>query len=211
MAPTRIRNDLHAVQAHMCVRTSFHQSAPPALESTVLSQCNTPVRGEKLLARFRSYTSIPRTYHSIAEGNLLLTGNVTNNLFQIVLLDMSRTLPGGEIPHLSVVSIVRQPYLRSNEEELAIMDEHAAVIAHVTVSDRHSDVQQYILTVIMIDDLGEHFPGVQEGIPLEEMVQTAITGNLIHVQSCPRPINQDGSASTLPPAPVPLVALLQPL
>ena len=61
------------------------------------------------------------------------------------------------------------------------MDEHTAVVAHIAVSDGHADVQQDILAILMVDDLGKHLPRMQEGITLEEVVQTAIAGDLVQL------------------------------
>ena len=94
-------------------------------------------------------------------------------------------MPRCEIPHLPVVAIVCQPHLGSNEEELATVNEHTAVVSHIAVPDGHADVQQDILAVLMVDDLGKHLPGMQEGITLEEVIQTAIAGDLIHLQIGP--------------------------
>jgi hypothetical protein len=45
------------------------------------------------------------------------------------------------------------------------------------MSDRHSNIDDDILCVWVVDDASQHLPGVEEGIALQEPVENAIPGN----------------------------------
>lgn len=58
------------------------------------------------------------------------------------------------------------------------MTQDTAIVAYVTVPDRHTNIEHYILAAFVVDELCQHLPGVQECISLEEVVETAIAGDL---------------------------------
>lgn len=46
------------------------------------------------------------------------------------------------------------------------------------MANRQSHINHNILAIGMVDDAGEHFPCVHEGVALKETVQNSISGNL---------------------------------
>lgn len=53
-----------------------------------------------------------------------------------------------------------------------------AVISHVAMSDGHSNIDHDILGVRVVNDAGQHLPGVEEGIALQKPIENTISGNL---------------------------------
>ena len=64
-----------------------------------------PIRGEQLLASLQTQASISGADDGIAEWNLILASNFSNNLLQIIVFYFSWPLPRGEVSHLSIISI----------------------------------------------------------------------------------------------------------
>jgi len=73
---------------------------------------------------------------------------------------------------------IRQPHLRPDQDDLAVIEDDAAVVAHIAVPHGHAHINQNVLAVRVVDDAGQHLPRVQEGVALEEVVEAAIAGDL---------------------------------
>lgn len=41
--------------------------------------------------------------------------------------------PGTKVPHFSVVSIICEPHLRANEQNLFVVHDHTAIVNHILV------------------------------------------------------------------------------
>ena len=55
---------------------------------------------------------------------------------QVVVLPLARLHPRCEVPQLAIVAVIREPHLWANEQDLAVVDDHAAVVYHVLVHHR---------------------------------------------------------------------------
>lgn len=73
---------------------------------------------------------------------------------------------------------IRQPHLRPDQDDLAVIEDDAAVVAHIAVPHGHAHINQNVLAVRVVDDAGQHLPRVQERVALEEVVEAAIAGDL---------------------------------
>lgn len=99
-------------------------------------------------------------------------------MLEVVFLDVPGTHPGGKIAHLSVVPIVREPHLWTYEEHFTVVDQNAAIITNTAMSYWHADIQEDVLAVWIVNYLGQHLPRMQESVTLQEVVETAIAGDL---------------------------------
>lgn len=77
-----------------------------------------------------------------------------------MILPLAMLHPRGEVPHLAVVTIVSKPHLRTDEEDLLVVDDNATVVDYVLVYDRHSEITKDIHCVFTRKNFGENFPGV---------------------------------------------------
>ena len=137
-----------------------------------------PVWCEKLFACLCTNTGIPCADYTISEWYLVLPSDIANDAFQVVVFDLSYSLPGGEKPHFSVVSIIRKPHLGSDEEDLLVVEHHTAIVPYISVSHWHANIDQNILTVGIFDDPCQHFPRMHEDVTFQKMIQTAISSDL---------------------------------
>jgi hypothetical protein len=114
----------------------------------------------------------------ISNLNALLAGNFCNHSRWDIFFDDSLTLPGREVTHLAIVTVIGEPDLRADHKNLLVEADYAAVIADVAVhdgpengellvtveraqrgkEDGHSNVEEDVLTVFMLEDLAEHLP-----------------------------------------------------
>ena len=65
-----------------------------------------------------------------------LASNGLHDAGQVVVLPLARLHPRCEVTQLAIVAIIRKPHLWANEEDLAIVDDHAAVVYHILVHHR---------------------------------------------------------------------------
>jgi len=49
--------------------------------------------------------------------------------------------PRSEITQFSIVSIVGKPHLRSNEKDLAVVDNHSTIVDYVLVNNGPGDIK----------------------------------------------------------------------
>lgn len=68
--------------------------------------------------------------------NTNLTSNALDRSWKIVIFSLTMFCPSREVAHLTVISVVRQPHLWPNKENLTIMDDDSAVIDDVLMNDR---------------------------------------------------------------------------
>lgn len=64
-------------------------------------------------------------------------------------------------------------YLRTDEQDLAIIEEDTAIVEDSSVQDRHPDIHQDIST--FHQKLGEDFPAVHRSVQLQKGIETIIT------------------------------------
>lgn len=64
-----------------------------------------PIRSEQLFACLNAQASITSANDRVAKWDLVLSGDFTHNLLQVIVLYFSRALPGDEMSELSVISI----------------------------------------------------------------------------------------------------------
>lgn len=65
-----------------------------------------------------------------------LPAHCMNDSREIVILDLPMLHPWSEVPHLSVVAVVREPHLRADVEDLPAVDDDSAVVDHILMHDR---------------------------------------------------------------------------
>lgn len=114
MTPTRVREDLHTIETHQDMWTS---------------------RREKLLAEFNSDTCIVCAYYAVAKGDLDLICDRLHNAWKIVVFPFMMLSPCCEMAEFAVVAIIRKPHLGTDEYDLAIVNNHTAVICDILVHD----------------------------------------------------------------------------
>jgi len=59
-----------------------------------------------------------------------------HNAGQVMVLPLARLHPRREVAQLAIVPVVREPHLWADEQYLAIVHDHAAVVYHVLVHHR---------------------------------------------------------------------------
>lgn len=92
-----------------------------------------PCRSEQLLTQLDSNTRILRANYAIPKRHLHLIGHRLNNPRQEMVLPLPMFLPRREVPQLAIVSVIGEPHLRADEEDLFVMNDNTAVIDHVLV------------------------------------------------------------------------------
>lgn len=65
--------------------------------------------------------------------------------------------------------------LRFDEQDAPVIDKHTTIEVAGTMQNWHAEVEEDVLTVLMVDDSAERAPGGFVEIQLEEMVLAAIT------------------------------------
>lgn len=58
-----------------------------------------------------------------------------NDPREIVVLDLSMLHPWGEVPHLPVVPVVREPHLRTDVDDFPAVDDDSAVVDHILMNN----------------------------------------------------------------------------
>jgi len=53
--------------------------------------------------------------------------------------------PRSKIAQLSIVSVIRKPHLRSNEKDLAVVNNHSAIVDDILVNDGPDDIEVIVL------------------------------------------------------------------
>jgi hypothetical protein len=95
---------------------------------------------EELLACLHANARVwGRKYH-VSNRYLGRALQLLDELRQVVLFVVLRSVPGNEVPHLTVVAIVGKVKLWSNEQDLAIQDYYTAVVPVVAVHDWHANI-----------------------------------------------------------------------
>lgn len=76
-------------------------------------------------------------------GLLFILGGITyllchslNYPWEVMILVLPMLLPWRKISQLSIISIIGEPHLGSDEQNLLIVDDHTAVIDNIFVDDR---------------------------------------------------------------------------
>lgn len=52
-----------------------------------------------------------------------------------MILALAVLCPRGKVPHFSIISVVREPHLRSNKENLSVINNNTTVIDNILVDD----------------------------------------------------------------------------
>ena len=79
-----------------------------------------------------------------------------------------------EVPAFAVVAVVGEEELRSDEEDLGVEKEDAAVVADAVVENRHAQVHEDVVRQVGEEERGQRFVAVQEGVLLQEVVLAAV-------------------------------------
>lgn len=64
-----------------------------------------------------------------------LAGDRLNHPREVVVLILAMLHPWREIPQFAIVSVVGHPHLRTNKEDLLVVDYHTAIIDYVFVDN----------------------------------------------------------------------------
>jgi len=71
----------------------------------------------------------------MTDGDGSLTSDFGDHLGEVEVLDLLRLLPRREPPQFAVVPVVGEPKLRSDEEDLLVEHDDAAVVDDILVDD----------------------------------------------------------------------------
>lgn len=152
--------------------------------------------GKELFAGFGSKSCLGGGDDGISEENVGLALGFLEDLGEVEQFDFSGTHPWGEVSHLSVVSIVGKPHLRSllwslasskryenhgytyNQQDLAVEQDGPGIISDVPVKDRKTDVDKDVMAALILQELAEHLQTVGVDIELVEVIQTRVTAYL---------------------------------
>jgi len=104
-----------------------------------------------------------------SERTTHLTRHVGDHLGEPELLGLLVLHPGREPPQLAVVAVVGEPHLGADEEDLAVVDDDAAVVDDILVDDGHADVDDHVEAVVALEDLDEDLPGVKVRVACERV------------------------------------------
>lgn len=81
--------------------------------------------------------------------------------FAALTFDISRfALPRREIPHLPIIPVLRKTLLGPDEQYFPVVGQDSTIVSDVLMTNWHANVKDNILTVFMVNDPREHFPGV---------------------------------------------------
>src|SRR3989338_4603985 len=90
-------------------------------------------------------------------------------------------IPSLKPSKFAIIAIVRQESLGPDEEDLAVKDEDAAVVADAMMEDRHADVAEEVGGEVRLlggQQPGHGLPAVEEGVHLEEVVFAGVPAHL---------------------------------
>lgn len=130
--------------------------------------------GEQLFARLAGDGCIGGGQDDVSDGDLLLAGNGGGDGFDIVVLRLTALDPGGKMAHLSVQAVVGKTHLGPDEENVLVGTQDSAIVANIPMANTKAEVDEHVFADRIRDDLGEDFPGVEEGVALEVVIKTAI-------------------------------------
>lgn len=85
---------------------------------------------------------------------------------------MIRSTPWYEPPRLSIVTIVGQPKFGSDKENFPITDKYSTIEAIVSMHYGHANVKKDTVKGLILENVGEHLPGMEIGVGFEEVVCT---------------------------------------
>ena len=132
-----------------------------------------------------------------------LTGNLCDDAWQVVVLNLTMLHPRSEVAHLPVVTVIGQPHLRANMQDLVVVNDYATVVDNVLMHDWpritlsvssksiyenvhiHANVAQDSIGVGRLQDLRQNFPRVKHRVTYHwrELESMSIQG---HVSYLPR-------------------------
>ena len=67
---------------------------------------------------------------------MYLASNSLDDARHIMVLNLTVLHPRREPPKLAVIPVIRHPHLRADQQNLATMNNNAAVVDHILVHDR---------------------------------------------------------------------------
>ena len=115
------------------------------------SRCKVPVWSKELLAQLdtdtgvdRADNSVSKWYFSLQSSQLMpevvraiyLVSDRLDQPWKKMIFPLAMFFPRGEMTELAVVTVIGQPHLGSNEENLAIMNNDTAIVPDVLVDNR---------------------------------------------------------------------------
>jgi hypothetical protein len=111
-----------------------------------------PCWSEELFAEFNTYASVNGADDRVSEWYLRLTeeqnkkgrnlhstwwanlsGDSLDDPRKIMVFPLSMPCPGSKVTEFAVIPVVSQPHLRTNEENLFVVNDDSAVVVHVLV------------------------------------------------------------------------------
>lgn len=118
-----------------------------------------------------------------------LSSDILNDARQIMRFRFSCSGPRCKPTQFAIVAIVGHPHLGSDQKNLAIEENQAAVVQYVLVNDRpfdegclnmmhlavlvcsrsHADIDDNLVTFFILQNLGQHFPSMEGSITFKEM------------------------------------------
>lgn len=148
MTPARVREDLHAIETHQDVGTRIGSARHFRYDQSL----SEPRGSKQLFAKFDSDASVDGADDRVSEryfglqrlagamqlfssGRSYLPSNRVDQTRQVMVFNLSVFGPGREPTEFAVVPVICHPHLRSDEEDLAIMYNYAAVVDDVLVSN----------------------------------------------------------------------------
>ena len=113
---------------------------------TTTATSRLPRRCKELLAQLDANARIHRTHDAVPKRHLDLPSDGLHDAGQVMVLPLAVLHPRREIAQLAIIPVVREPHLRPDEQDLAVVDDHAAVVDHVLVYHRPVGVGMRALT-----------------------------------------------------------------
>lgn len=133
---------------------------------------------KQLLASLGSEARINRGENDIANGNLATALMLLDPRRQEVLLNMARFLPRREEAHLAEIPIVGKVELWPKAQNLTVEDDGARIVPAVAVEKRKTNIDDDAVQRLVGQDGVQRVPRVLVDLVLEEVVQTAVSGDL---------------------------------
>ena len=122
------------------VKSSSHNSTPMHVSTVLTTQSP---NGTLTYVPFRFKNGHPQTIRNQKGAPAYLAGDSLDDAGQVVVLPLVPLHPRREVAQLAIVAVVREPHLWADEKDLAVVDDHAAVVYHVLVYHRPVALHTY--------------------------------------------------------------------
>jgi hypothetical protein len=105
----------------------------------------------------------------------VLPGDFGHLFFQIIVLDLHMFAPRCEVAHFSIKAVVGKTALGLDAVDVLVGYDNPSIVSAVAVSHSHADIDEHALAYWILDDVGQHFPAVEEGVTLQVVVECTIS------------------------------------